>query len=273
MATTEMTPSSPAAPPRDRNVNFPRVLRSEWIKIRSLRSTVILLLCTAAVMVGLGSLGAWGITTAAEEGQPLTDQVIHTMPSGGLTFAQLLIGSLAVMLISSEFGTGMIRSTMIAVPGRVPAIAAKALLMAVIAYLVGTASAFITYFTIQPILAAQDLGFDLTGTVVRSILLAGVYLSLVALLGIALGTLLRNSAGSIVALSALLLVIPTALSLIPGEFASDLARYLPSNAGMQLTAVEIAKDALTQAQGGLVLAAWALIPFIAALVLVKRRDV
>jgi ABC-2 type transport system permease protein len=272
MATTHINPSHHTARAQERNVSFARVLRSEWIKIRSLRSTIILLLSTIAVMVGLGSLGAWGITMAAEEGQPLTDQVIHTMPSGGLTFAQLLIGSLAVMLISSEFGTGMIRSTMTAVPGRVPAVTAKALLIAIIAYLVGTASAFITYFAIQPVLTAQDLGFELTGTVARSMLLAGVYLSLIALLGIGLGSLLRNSAGSIVALSALLLVIPTALSMIPGDFASDLARYLPSNAGQQLTAVEITEGALTQAQGGLVLAAWALIPFIAGLIAIKRRD-
>lgn len=254
-------------------VTFGRVLSSEWLKLRSLRSTVILLASTVAVMVGLGMLAAWGSTLASRDGQPVTEQAIQGTATAGLTFGQLIVGALAVLLISSEFGTGMIRSTMIAVPRRTPAVLAKALVIALVSYIVGTVSAFGTYFAVQPVLAPDDMGFDLDAAVLGSLLCTGLYLSLVALMGLALGTLLRNSAGGIVTLSALLLVIPMALSMIPGDLIENIAKYLPSNAGAQLTATQIADGSLTQLQGGLVMAAWAIIPLIIVLVAVKRRDV
>jgi ABC-type transport system involved in multi-copper enzyme maturation permease subunit len=115
--------------------------------------------------------------------------------------------------------------------------------------------------------------FAFSSEVLGSILCTGLYLSLVSLMGLALGTLLRNSAGSIVTLSALLLVIPMVLSMIPGEAIANISKYLPSNAGAQLTATQITDGALTQLQGGLVMAAWAIVPLAIALVTVKRRDV
>ncbi|HET7415503.1 MAG TPA: ABC transporter permease [Arthrobacter sp.] len=254
-------------------VTFGRVVHSEWIKLRSLRSTIILLLCTVTVMGGLAMLGAWGMTSAAADGQPVGPGAIETMPSGGLTFGQLVIGALAVLLISSEYATGMIRSTMIAVPSRLPAFFAKAVVMSAVAYLIGVGSAFASYFAIQPILATEKLDFAFDRAILGSILCAGLYLVFVTLMGLGLGALLRNSAGSIVTLTALLMVLPTALSMIPGDFAADVAKYLPSNAGTQLTATRIADEALTQLQGGLVMALWAIVPFIIATVLIKKRDV
>jgi ABC-2 type transport system permease protein len=265
--------SAPGRAAARTDVTFARVLRSEWIKLYSLRSSTVLLLSTVTAMVGIALLGAWGTVMAAEEGKPSPEAVIQTLPAAGLTFAQMVIGALAALLISSEYGTGMIRSTMIAVPRRTPAVAAKALLIAAVAYLVGTISASISYFLIQPVLAEKDFDFELSADVLGSVLRAGLYLSLVAVMGLGLAALLRHSAGSIVTLTALLLVLPTALSMIPGDFASDLAQYLPSNAGNQLTAIEIADGALTQLQGGLVMAAWALTPFIASLIVTKHRDV
>lgn len=274
MATTTPT----LALPRDAvkpatGVTFTRVVHSEWIKLRSLRSTIILLLCAVAVMVAIAMLGAWGMTSAAADGQPVGQAAIETMPSGGLAFGQLVIGSLAVLLISSEYATGMIRSTMIAVPRRLPAVFAKALVMSLVAYVIGVGSAFASYYAIQPILATEDRDFALNSSIVGSILCVGLYLVLVTIMGLGLGGLLRNSAGSIVTLTALMMVLPTALSMIPGEFAADVAKYLPSNAGTQLTATRIADEALTQIQGGLVMGIWAIVPFIVAAVLIKKRDV
>lgn len=254
-------------------VNFGRIARAEWVKLRSLRSTAVLLTCTVAVMIALGMLGAWGNVLAADDGNPVTDQAIQATTTAGLTFSQLIVGAMAVLLIASEYGTGMIRTTMLAVPRRVPAVLAKSLVIALAAFVVGTGSAFLTYFAVQPVLAPDDMGFELDAAVAGSLLSTGLYLALVALMGIALGALLRNSAGSIVTLSALLLVIPMALSMIPGKFATEVSRYLPSNAGNQLTSTSIAEGALTQLEGGLVMAAWATIPLIAALVAVRQRDV
>ncbi len=203
----------------------------------------------------------------------MTEQALQGTVTGGLAFAQLIVGSLAILLIASEFGTGMIRSTMIAVPRRIPAVLAKALVVALVAYVVGTVSAFITYFAVQPVLSPSDMGFAFSTEVLGSILCTGLYLSLVSLMGLALGTLLRNSAGSIVTLSALLLVIPMVLSMIPGEAIENISKYLPSNAGAQLIATQITDGALTQLQGGLVMAGWAIVPLAFVLVAVKRRDV
>lgn len=256
----------------ERAVTFARALHSEWIKLRSLRSSLILLACTAVVMIGIGLLGAMGVVSA-DDGDPMaSDAVIQTLPGAGLVFAQLTIGALAALTICSEFGTGMIRSTMIAVPRRLPAVLSKALLIVVAAFLLGAASAAATYFAVQPLLEVEDLGFALDGAVAGSIVCSGLYLSLIALMGIGLGTLMRNSAGSIVTLTTLLLVLPTALSMIPGEFASNVSEYLPSNAGAQLTATQIADGALTQFQGGLILGVWALVPFLISLVVINRRD-
>ncbi|MEX5295692.1 ABC transporter permease [Kocuria sp. CPCC 205268] len=256
------------------HVTFGRVLHAEWIKFWTLRSTAYLLLATVVTMVGLGTLGAWGLTSAMNDGQPVTDAMIHALPSGGLTFGQLLIGALAVLFVSAEYGSGMIQATMITVPARTPVLTAKALIVAAVSYGVGTGSALLTYAAIQPLLRPDDLDFALTTEgVTVSIARTGLYLALVALMALALGALLRNSAGGIVTLSALLLVLPTALSVISGDLAAEIAEYLPSNAGNQLVAIEIADDALTQLQGGLVMGAWALVPLLAATVLLKRRDV
>lgn len=255
-------------------VTFGRVLHAEWIKFWTLRSTAYLLLATVATMVGLGTLGAWGLTAAMNDGQPVTDAMIHALPSGGLTFGQLLIGALAVLFVSAEYASGMIQATMTTVPARTPVLAAKAMIITAVSYAVGTGSALLTYTAIQPLLRPDDLDFALTTEgVTGSIARTGLYLALVAMMALAIGALLRNSAGGIVTLSALLLVLPTALSLISGDRAAEIAKYLPSNAGNQLVAIEIADDALTQLQGGLVMGAWALVPLLAATVLLRRRDV
>lgn len=271
MSTTIVGPTT--TPTEELPVTFTRTLHSEWIKLRSLRSSLILLACTIAVMVVIGAFGAMGVTSA-DEGDPMaSDAVVQTLPAAGLVFGQLTVGALAALMICSEFATGMIRSTIIAVPRRVPAVIAKALLISVVAFIIGTVSAVSTYVIVQPILNSNDMGFGLDQAVTGSILCTGLYLTLIALMGLGLGTLMRNSAGSIVTLTTLLLVLPTALSMIPGEFASTVSEYLPSNAGAQLTATQVADGALNQLQGGLVLGAWALIPFVASLVVIRRRDI
>jgi len=270
-------------------VNFFRVLRSEWIKMSSLRSTVILLAITVVVMIGLGALSAWNVVATlqlmrddgpelqAQSGTP--DQIAaqaYSIPSSGLVFGQLLIGSLAVVLIASEWGTGMIRSTMVAVPTRIPALLAKNAVIAAVAFIIGAFSAWASYLVGQPILAQEDLDFAITSDgVLASIVNTGTNLALVAVLAMGIGTLLRNTAGGITTTIGLLMVVPIIVQLIQGlaDWIEDAARFLPSNAGNQLVAIEIADEALTQLQGGLVLGAWALAALLVSLVVTRRRDV
>lgn len=270
-------------------VNFVRAVKSEWIKLRTLRSTTILLILTVVAMVGFGALNAYGTTFMAESmgtmppeaqaqmaegGITSPEALAHSIPSSGVAFGQLLFGSLAVVLIASEYATGMIRSTLVAVPKRIQALLAKTLVIAIVAFVVGAVSALLTYFIVQPILATADLTFalDVDG-LIASIINTGTFLALVAIMGVSIGALLRNSAGGIVTLVALLMILPIVFQLIPNDFFRDLMQYLPSNAGTQLVALEIGEEMLTQLHGGLIMAAWALVLLIGASLAIKFRDV
>lgn len=269
-------------------VNFLRVLKSEWIKVTTIPSTVIMLTSTVVIMVGLAALFAWQTTVlldlqsnpemaAQVQGAPDATSLVATIPGSGLVFGQLLIGSLAVVLIASEWGTGMIRSTMVAVPKRIPALLAKQLVFALIAFVLGAGSAFAGYFVAQPILAPSELAFGLdTDGVLLHIINTGSVLALVAVLAMSIGTLLRNTAGGVVTTIGLLFVVPILVAtLLAGiaDWIPDAARFLPSSAGEQMVAITIADGALTQGQGALVLAGWALALLVVSLIVTRKRDV
>jgi hypothetical protein len=295
---TAPTAPAPQRPRRDADpgsgVNFGRVLNSEWIKVTTVPSTVILLACTVVVMVGLAALAAWAtsmtaqsLSTAAEGPAPAPqgpdlagfDPAAQALmvPSSGIIFGQLLIASLAVVLIASEWTTGMIRSTMVAVPKRIPALLAKNVIIAIVSFVVGALSALLSYAAAQPILAGEDLDFSITADgVLPSILNTGTYLAFIAVISMSIGTLLRNTAGGVVTAVALFFVVPLIIvNLISGlaDWIPDAARFLPTNAGDQLVAITIDDGALTQLEGGLVMGAWALVLLVVALVVTRKRDV
>src|SRR6478609_10316154 len=130
---------------------FPRVLNSEFIKFRTLLSTLILLGSTVIVVVGFGALSAWGTgqfseaaTRDPQAAARLAAQggdLAVGVPTSGIAFAQLILGSLGVLLMSSEFTTGMARSTFAAVPKRIPAFAAKLVVGVLTSFVVTAASA------------------------------------------------------------------------------------------------------------------------------------
>ena len=282
------TPASPASgTPRTwtgRPVTFGRVLYSEWIKTATVPSTVILLAVSFAVMVGLGALVAWGLVSLATDpasgppqgiGQSL-ESAAYDVPAAGLPFGQLLIAALAVVLIGSEYTTGMIRSTMVAVPTRIPALLAKTLVIAVISFLLGVLAAFTTYLVAQPILAGSDLDFGLDAEwVLPAIINTGTVLALIAVMGVAIGALLRSTAGGVVTLVGALFVLPIIAGLLNGlaDWVADAARFLPSNAAAQLVATRIEPEAFNQVEGGLILAGWAVVLLAAAAVVIQKRDV
>ncbi|CEA07250.1 ABC-2 family transporter protein [Arthrobacter saudimassiliensis] len=287
MSTATAPAFRPARAAGNERVTFPRVLRSEWIKVTTLRSTVILLSITVVVMIGLAALYAWSTAVAADFQDQAgamgpqgigTDfqQMAYDAPSSGVVFGQLLIASLAVVLIASEYTTGMIRSTMVAVPTRIPALLAKTLVTAVVAFVVGVAAAFASYFVAQPLLAPENLEFGLDAPgVLASIINTGTFLALVAVMGVAIGALLRSTAGGVVTIIGLLFVLGIIVSLFSGlaDWIPDAARFLPDSAGARLVSTQTGEGQLTQLQGGLVMAAWAAGLLAAAALVVKKRDV
>ena len=263
---------------------FLRVLNSEFIKFRTLLSTVILLASTAVVMVGFGALSAWGTGQFADAAgsDPQAAEAIAaqggdlavTVPTSGIAFAQLILGSLGVLLMSSEFTTGMARSTFAAVPKRLPALIAKLVVVMVSAFLLTAVSTYAAGLVSVPILDNYGLKLDLgSSQSIKLLLVNSAYVAAVAAIGMALGTLIRNSAGGIMSLVGLFFVAPIAFQLIPGDFFVEARKYLPGNTINPLTAVEHVPETLEAWQAALVLGAWVLVPVVLAMVLLKKRDV
>jgi ABC-2 type transport system permease protein len=264
--------------------SFFRVLNSEFIKFRTLLSTLILLGSTAVVVVGFGALSAWGTgqfaqaaTQDPEAAAAFASQggdLAVGVPTSGIAFAQLILGSLGVLLMSSEFTTGMARSTFAAVPRRIPAFAAKLLVVMLTAFVLTAVSVLLAGLVSLPILDNYDLKIDLASSQsVKLLLVSSLYVAAVAAIGMALGALIRNSAGGIMSLVGLFFVAPIAFQLIPGDFFVEARKYLPGNVVDPLTAVEHVPDTLEAWQAALVLGAWVVIPLLLAAFLLKKRDV
>jgi ABC-2 type transport system permease protein len=264
--------------------SFLRVLNSEFIKFRTLLSTLILLGSTVLVVVGFGALSAWGTGqfASAASRDPEAAAAFAAqggdlgvgVPTSGIAFAQLILGSLGVLLMSSEFTTGMARSTFAAVPRRIPAFAAKLLVVMVTAFVLTAVSVLLAGLVSLPILDNYGLKLDLASSQsVKLLLVNSLYVAAVAAIGMALGSLIRNSAGGIMSLVGLFFVAPIAFQLIPGDFFVEARKYLPGNTVEPMTAVEHVPDTLEAWQAALVLGAWVVIPLLLAAFLLKKRDV
>lgn len=251
------------------------VARSEWTKIRSLRSTFWALVVTAGLTIGLGMLFALGRTSGREPIGP--DFNAAGFPLNGMYLSQLAIGVLGVLIITAEYSSGMIRTTFTAVPQRGSLLAVKAAVFGLVTFAVAAVTTFATFFAAQPILNrdARHLGVSITSPyALRIVVGAALYLTLCGLLGVALGALLRSTPAAITALAGLLFMLPILLNFLPSTWHRDaIARWMPSNAGFQIIEKTTQHLQFSPWAGLAVLAAWVAVIFTAALVLLRRRDV
>lgn len=256
-------------------VTFPRVIRSEWLKVRSLQSNWIMMLSAAAVIVGIGALSAAYLTgSIAEGGDGFADTTDPTTTSlSGMMFAQIIVGIVGVLAITSEFANGMIRATFAAVPKRLPVLWAKVIVVAGVTFAVMLPTMFATFFIGQVIIGG-DLNASLTDDgVLRAVIGSAGYLTAIALLGLGLGSILRQAAGAIGTIFALLLIAPGLLGLmLPASIGDDTLKYLPSNAGQAATWVGANDGLLSPAAGALIVLGWVAAFLGVAAVLLKRRD-
>jgi ABC-2 type transport system permease protein len=210
-----------------------RVLRSEWTKFRSLRSTLFTLLLAAALMIGLGAL-----LSAIAANQPQGFDPGQTAVSTSLTgtfFAQLSVGVLGVLLITGEYSTGMIRASLAVVPARLPMLWAKLAVCAVAVFITMLVSSLIAFLLGQALLSGKHLNVTLSHSgALRSVIGAGLYLTVAAITALALGALLRNTAAAISTFVAVFFVIPPLTLLLPASWTDHFVQYLPSNAGGML---------------------------------------
>ncbi|MDT5026308.1 MAG: type transport system permease protein [Micromonosporaceae bacterium] len=250
-----------------------RVLVSEWIKLRSLRSTVYTLLAAIVMTVGLGMLFSGVMANRWAQLDP--QELARFDPTGvslrGVFLAQLAIGVLGVLLISGEHSTGMIRATLSAVPKRLPVLWAKVGVFSVVAAVLMTAASFLAFLGGQALLGSHGTTLAAAG-VVRAVVGAGLYLTVVGLLGIGLGFIIRNTAGAIATLFGLLLVLPILGEVLPSTWSQHVVPYLPSNAGQAIMSIHQAPGDLAPWTGFAVFCGYAAAAIIAAAILLKRRD-
>jgi ABC-type transport system involved in multi-copper enzyme maturation permease subunit len=247
------------------------VTKAEWIKLRSVRVNIVGIAAAAVALVLLGVLFSALAPTDMGPGGTATDSV--SLAFGGTSLSQLIIGVLAALFVGSEYASGLIRTTFGAVARRTRVLRAKAIVFGGatgLAMMLGAFGAFFAgsavYSGNLPSYAIDDPG------VLRAVLSAGFYGACVALIGIAIGFLVRSTAAAIGLLLGLLMLAPLLVELVPGTAGDTLTKILPSNAGDAMMSVTSSDSLLSPLLGMAVLVAWVVALLVAAAVTLRRRD-
>ena len=270
-------------------VSFGGILHSEWIKLMSLRSTIWCYAIIVFLTVVLSLI--FGSSIYIEGGMPLDHDTQQTFAVQAATLSvginQLVIAVLGALVITGEYGTGMIRSTLTAVPARLPALFGKIVVFGVVTFVISLVAIVLSALLSTPLLANNGIEADLTDPAYWGALVgAAGFLALSGILATAIGTIVRNSAGAIAIVLGLILVLPTIVQVFAlitaAEWVANLSAYMPSNAGSRMYAY-VSENAVPDPfglggvvlepwQGALVLLAWVAGLLALASVLLKRRD-
>jgi ABC-2 type transport system permease protein len=251
--------------------SFAAVLRAEWVKLRTVRSTWWTLVATFVLGAGLTTLICWG--NADWLASPEADESPGSFITWGMMIAQITAVVLGALVVTTEYGTGMIRTTFAAVPARGRVLAAKSLLVVLLLGVVGTVTAFAGYFGGNFFLDREGIGMALEGDVLRSMYGSGLYLAGIGLFTVAVGFLLRHTAGTISSVLALMLILGNMVNLIPGAFGEWVTKLMPGNTGSPIsTPVSFNPNLLEPWTGFAVFLAEIAVLLAAAYVVVKRRD-
>jgi ABC-2 type transport system permease protein len=285
MTTAPAAPAAPAPGTRTPAVpagraGFGHLLVSEWTKLRSVRSTVWTMVAFVIVTVGLTVLislainGAWNGPQASDRNATVIADPVGAILGLSLALGQLTICVLGVMVITTEYSTGVIRASLLAVPRRLPMLAAKAVVFAVLVAVLAEIIVIASFFLGAAILHSHiSVSLGDPG-VTRSVLGAGLYLIVLGLFALGVGGIIRHTAGGVSAVIGIVLVLPIIGALLPsGTVYDHINAYLPTNAGQLVAHVHRdSGDLLGPWQGFGVLCLYAVIALVAAGVLLKRRD-
>lgn len=262
----------------DRKPGFGSLMLSEWTKIRSVRSTVwslailvVLTLVFTALFLQMG-IANWDKTDPAQQAEMRLDPT-GTILGSGILLSQLAVCVLGVMAIASEYSTGMIRASLLAVPRRVPVLAAKGAVFALLVLAVGELTAFGSFFIGAPILDGKAPVAIGDPGVLRAVVGCGLYLALLGLFALAVGAIIRHTAASITVVIGFVLVITPMAGLLPGSVGERIHAWLPTEAGFMITQQHSrAGDLLGPWEGLGVLALWTAVLLAVAAMQLRRRD-
>jgi ABC-2 type transport system permease protein len=258
--------------PGVRRPGFPDALRAEWIKFWSVRST---LWSTAMLFVLGAGLTALVCATSAEWlASSEADESPGSFITWGLMFAQITAIVLGTLVVTSEYGTGMIRATLAATPRRGTVLAAKAAVLASTLFVAGTVTAFAGYFAGNWFLEAEGIGIPLSDEgVLRSMFGSGLYMAGLGLLAMAAGLLIRHTAAALSIVLALVFVVGNMVFLLPDAWGEWLGKLMPGNAGSVVaTPVSFNPNLLDPWPGFAVFAAEVAVVLVAGYVTFRRRD-
>jgi hypothetical protein len=279
MTTTTEARGAAADPVAAKVPGFGDLCRSEWTKIRTVRSTGWSLFAMAVFSLGFTAFYAaklassWSTFEAAEKDWFTSDTAAMILQPGA-TFGQLAVGVLGVLLMASEYSTGMIRASVLATPRRTPILAAKAVVFDAVVFAAAAAVAVPVFLVGSALTSAQASTSLGDGSTVRAILAFGVFMALTGLIGLAIGAVVRHPAAGIGALAGLNYVAPLLLSFLPGSFGEHLVAALPATSGQAILSNGHNGDIVYSplASSG-ILVAWTAVLLAAGFVSVKRRDV
>jgi len=213
------------------------VLHAEFTKFRTVASTAWSLAAATALTVGIGLLYATlRVARPPQAGTPFDGTAVSM---AGVQLAQFAVGVLGVLVITGEYSTGLIRTTFVAVPRRLPVLWGKAVTLALLTFAASLPATVVTFLIGQRLLSAEhlDTSFGQPG-VVRAVVGSALYLTAVSLFGLGLGALLRNTAGAIAALFGALFMLQILAGLLPASWSDQAYKYLPTPAGSAITAVQ-----------------------------------
>jgi ABC-2 type transport system permease protein len=273
MTATDIRPAqrpgpAPAARARD-------VLAFEWVKLRSLRSNYVTLLIAAVVTIGATVLVAHtiGSTPVHGPGPSMPFGPVATSFFAFAEYAVLPVSVLALLQFTSEYATGLIRTTFTAVPQRWAVLAAKAAVFGAAALLAGEVLAFTCFFLTQALLSGHHLGVSLGRPGVAGAVVAGGFLLCAcALTALGLGAIIRHTAGAIAAAVVAIYGVAVLCLLLPSPWKDDMGRFTMAFAASQVLAVHPQRGLFSPAVSLLVLIAWPAVALLAAGVALTRRD-
>jgi ABC-2 type transport system permease protein len=253
-------------------VTLPRVIHAEWTKLRALRSTWTVLGATSLLVVVFAGIVAWNQNRDAGNPPSTADAVSGALL--GIDLVSLVIGVFGVLLMSGEYGSGLIRATLAAVPRRLPVLWAKALVLSAVTAPVLLLTCLASLAVSRAFLGAggPSLGDP---AVLRAAFGAAGAAAGTGLLGLAVGTLLRHTAGAITTLVAAMLVIPALLPVaLPDSVEKHIVPYVPTAAGQAMYSLGDTNpfEMLSPGGGALVLGVWVVALLAGGAAVLHRRD-
>lgn len=257
-----------------RPYRFSDVVRSEWTKFSSVRATYWCFTAAAVLGVGLAAL-----VCAVSAAHYNTDPTVHFGWSPTersirpLTVAQLAFAVLGVLTVTAEYSTGMIRTSLAAVPRRARMISAKMLILAVCTVAAGEIIAFAAFLVGQAVIGDQAPTASLDQhEVLRVVIGAGLYLALIAVLAYAIAVILRHAAGGIAVIVAMMFILPGIAEALPTSWSQPVEKYWPTNAGSQVYLLHRGSHTLGAWSGLLEMALFTLVVIAVAYWQLEKRD-